>query len=541
MAEINYEKLYFESQERLSLLTQNLSQTNELLKNLNETISNLQQENKTLHESVDYLMKKLYGKKSETSKALGIVQPSLFDEAEVEKDFSKEQYTDSELDDGPVRKTGKRKKKTLEEKFKDAQKQKVVYDIPEKDKVCDRCGTRLVPVGEEFVRNELDFIPAQVIIRQIYKKIYECRQCRKENNVSYIVPAKAPVPVIPHSYASASSVAEVIKLKFINGMPLYLQEENWSSIGVDLTRQTMSNWILKVNELYLSALTNHMKTILKQGPYIQADETGVQVMNEPGRKNDTKSFMWVYSTIKEDEHPIHLYDYHPSRSGDCAKEYLNGFKGYLITDAYQGYNKVPDVVHCYCWAHARRYFVDSLPKDMSSEQANIPSEAIRYIGKLFKIEEGIALETKENKEKVRQNESKKVIGEFFEWAKNINLGMISSKKLKDAINYVINQEEGLREYLNDGNIPIDNSRSERTIRKFTIGRKNWLFSGSPEGAQASANCYSIIQTAQANKIDAYKYLELIFTELPLLDIQDEKVLESYMPWQKRIKGICKKN
>lgn len=527
--EKDFEALYLQSQKLIELLTKQVD-------TLNNTIKLLQNENKQLKESVDYLTRKIYGPKSEKASSLHFEQIPLFNEAEEEADPSIREYqVEEEVSFKKTRRPGR----LLKDKFANVPHRKVLIQMPEELKHCPVCGSRMYPVGEEFVRYEIEFIPARLCIKDVYRETYECRKCRRGQGSSHMYNSPVPDAVIPHSYASPATIAYIMTQKFVSGIPLYRQENEWKNLGIGLSRQTMSNWILKADELYLSILVRRMQEYLVGQKYVHADETRVQVLNEPGRKNTSQSYMWVYSTIKESAYPIRLFDYRPTRSGNCAAEYLKGFKGYLISDAYQGYNAVPDVTRCYCWAHARRYFVDALPKNISSEEAVIPSEAIQRIGKLFSIEKKLTGKPKETIKKTRQEKEKPLLDEFFLWLENQQDGLLPSSKLYKAVNYVLNQKEGLSQYIQDPNIPMTNSLDERTIRPFAIGRKNWLFSGSPKGAEASASCYSLIETAKANGLEPFKYLNYIFQYMPGSRIEEKEILDSFLPWNKDIQNNCK--
>lgn len=300
-------------------------------------------------------------------------------------------------------------------------------------------------------------------------------------------------------------------------------------MGLELSRATMANWIIYTSEHWLRPIINRMHEILLTEHHVHCDETTIQVLNEPGKAPTSKSFMWVYSSIKESEHPIRIFEYKPNRKGYNPQIFLNGFRGTIITDAYAGYNKIDCCTNAYCWAHARRKFSDALPNDIDNIDATLPKQAINKIRKLFAIESELESKTAAEKVKIRQFKSKPLLDDFFSWCKE-KQNLSTSKKLTTAFTYVLNHEEGLRQYINDGYIPMTNSLDERTIRPFAIGRKNWLFSTSVTGAESSACAYSIIETAKANGIDPYKYLVQIFTYLPSQDIfNDKEILDEFLP------------
>ena len=504
----------------LNALVESLKSDNEYLKNNNDL----------LREENAYLKRKLFGVKSEKMPC-SVEQLSLFDEAEqeCEPEF---------LEEITYKRAKKKQKGTLEIKLDNLKHVKEVYDIDEKDRICDICGTKMHRVGEEFVRHEVVYEPAKLYVKDIYRKTYECRNCRKRGKV-VMLKAGTPAPVIPHSFTSPSVLSQVITDKFVNHMPLYRQEAEWKRLGLDLSRTTMANWLITASREYFIPIVNRMHEILVEEKYLHSDETTVQVLNEPGKPATSKSYMWVYSSIRESSKPIRIFEYKPDRKAENPQKFLENFSGTLISDGYGGYNNIEGVVNAYCWAHARRKFRDSLPNDLENAENTLPIIAMNKIKKLFAIEKEIEALSPDKKVKIRQLKSKPLIDDFFSWCKS-NQNATASAKLSRAFKYVLNHEEGLRQYLYDGYIPMTNSLDERVIRPFTTGRKNWLFSASVSGAESSANAYSIIETAKANGLDPYKYLTTIFTYLPSQDlIKNPEIIDEFLPWSKFVQKNCK--
>lgn len=518
-------KRYPEMAPFIERLTENLNAFRKEIESQKNEIALLREENA-------YLKKRLYGPKSETSKALGIDQFSLFNEAETECEPEL-------LEEVSYKRRKKKYKDQLKLKLDSLPYEEVILTLDEADRICPRCGHELYKVGKEFVRNEIQFIPARLMVKKIYRETFECRNCKKEGNL-VMLKAGIPAPVIPHSYASAESVAHVIKEKYVNGVPLYRQEAEWKRMGLELSRATMANWIIISAREYLMPITGRMHELLLKEKYAHCDETEVQVLNEPGKKNTTKSYMWVYASIKESERAIRLFDYKPTRAGYHAQEYLKGFRGYVTSDAYQGYNKLEGVIHAYCWAHARRKFVESIPAGTKNVNTTIAKQGLGMIGELFAIEDKIEDLGAEEKVKVRQEKAKPIVERFFRWCEEKRDQVLSESNISKAIEYALNQQKGLSEYLNDGLLPMTNSLNERTIRPFTTGRKNWLFSASPKGAEASAAAYSIIETAKANGLDPYKYLTFVFSYLPSQDLKkDPEMIDKFLPWEEYAQTHCK--
>lgn len=509
----------------------------EQFQQMENRIGELEKENKRLHETVQFLTQKLYGRSTERTSSLpiGIEQLSLFDEAETEAVPSAPEPDLKEVL-GYQRKKNKGGRVEL---LKDIPHHKFLCTLVDQDRCCEACHTTLVVVGEEFVRTEIEFIPATVRAIDVYRETFECRTCRKHGR-PYMEKAPTPDPVIQHSMASPSSVAWVMHQKFVNALPLYRQEKEWQTLGVTLSRATMANWMIVASRDWLTPLVNRIHQKLLQETHVHADETVVQVMNETGRKNTTDSYMWVYSSGQHSKHSIRIFEYQPGRSGKYPQAFLKGFKGYLHSDAYSGYTKIADVTRCLCWAHLRRKFVDALPKDTHNPEATLPSEGIAYCNKLFEIEKSLENLSSEQRQMERLEREKPVLDAFWAWVESARGKVVPKSKLGEALKYARNHQREFMNYLLDGNCSISNNLAENSIRPFTIGRKNWLFSGSPKGAAASAAIYSIIETAKANDLNPYKYLLYLFKQLPAVTfLQHPEFLDDYFPWSLEIQETCK--
>ena len=267
------------------------------------------------------------------------------------------------------------------------------------------------------------------------------------------------------------------------------------------------------------------------------DETTIQVNKEHGRSPTSNSYMWVLSSGELEETKGVIFKYSPSRSGEMAKEFLKGFKGIIVTDGYAGYNDVEDVIHAECWAHARRYFYESIPL-LENKKMDTTSDGyigVIYCDKLFEIERQIAeLSVQEKKDK-REELSKSILKEFFTWVNTtLNTKIVVNNKLKKSLVYAQNQQKELSEFLNDGRIPLSNSLAERAIRPFAVHRKNWLFADTPDGAKANATMYSLIESAKLNKLKIYNYMKYLLEELPQLENLNDDSLEKYLPWSKEL-------
>jgi len=404
----------------------------------------------------------------------------------------------------------------------------VVHDIPEDEKVC-ACGARLARIGEE-VSEKLDIVPAKIrVIRNIRPK-YACSRCEgsedEERSAVRIAPVKPEL--LPRSIATPGLLAHVLTAKFVDHIPFYRQEKQFDRLGVDLSRGNMSNWSIKVAAA-CQPLLNLLKDEVLSGYCINIDETHVQVLKEPERSPKTRSYMWIFQR-GDPLYPVLIYEYHPTRSGDVAASFLRGYQGYVQTDGYSGYDFLDlakGIVHVGCWAHARRKFKDVAK---ASKKAGSAEVALGYIQRLYHLE---SMARKEEWGpgriyEMRQTRSAAILSEFRKWLLKRSLQTPPKGLLGKAISYSLNQWDRLMAYVKDGRLSMDNNLAENAIRPFVVGRKNWLFSGTPEGAEASAMLYSLIETAKANGLEPYSYLRYIFEKLPLARKLED--YEALLPW-----------
>lgn len=402
------------------------------------------------------------------------------------------------------------------------------------EKVCDICGSILTDMKTE-IRKELMIIPAQVRIIEHMTHFYSCRHCDKQGASGRIKHAQNPKALIPKSMVSPSVMAYILNQKYTNPMPLYRQEQEFKRYGVELTRQHLSNWTLKGAQL-LKPLEQLLKKELLSNELLHADETTLEVLRKPGRESTSKSYLWTYRTSECSEHPVILYDYQIGRSGSYAKAYLQEWKGkYLHCDGYSGYKKLESITLCGCFVHAKRKFHEAWKVNQSNEDAK-HGEA--YIQKLFAIESKAdkLCYDYEQPLSLRQTESKEVLDEFYAWLEQLSHKTLPQSLLGKAITYAQNQKEYLCSFFKDGRIQLSNNLAEQAIKMFVIGRKNWLFSNTLNGASGSATIYSIIQTALANELKPFYYLEYVFEQIQLN--KDLKVSE-LLPWSEKIPDICK--
>lgn len=472
------------------------------------------------------------------------MQCSLFkNEKEMDENVEKEVQENIEEMTVHKKKKSKTKKAGIKKsKLKDTVIKKEEYKLNEDD-TCEECGSELELVGKKVVRQEIEYKPAELIIKEYVQYIYKCKECGTEGSekeTPTFYKAEMPKPLLTHSFASPSLATEILYQKYYLGVPLYRQEKMWDDKGLVLPRNMMANWCIKINEYYLNYIYELMQKELKENcELLHCDETVMQCNKEPGRKATSNSYMWVVCSGELEKEKGIIFNYRASRSAETAKELLKGFKGILVTDGYSSYNNIEGVTHAECWAHARRYFYDSIPlnSDKKMDTSSDGYIGVTYCDKLFDIEREIADLSAEEKKKQRQERSKPVLDAFFEWVNSMQDKIVLNKKLKEALTYAINQKEELSQFLIDGRIPLTNSKAERAIRPFAVHRKNWLFADSIEGAKTNAVMYSIIESAKVNNLNIEKYIRYLLEELPQLEnLQDEASLKKYLPWSEELPG-----
>lgn len=347
--------------------------------------------------------------------------------------------------------------------------------------------------------------------------------------------------LIKGSIATPSLVAGIMNAKYVNGMPLAGQEREFARYGLKLSTKTMANGIVSCADHYLKLVYDRMKEEFLKSRYIHCDETRLQVIDEPGQQGCTQNWMWVYLTDRYSEAPqMVLFDYERTRSGYHPKNFLgNKFEGYLTCDGYQAYHGLKDSVTVTgCFTHARRRFdaaLTALKKDFTKEQlqSTVAYQAMSRIGILYKIEELIQDKSPQERYQERQKQSRPVVDAFFEWLHTMEDSVDRSSLIGDAVLYALNQEVYLRRYLEDGHLSIDNNSAERAIKNFAVGRRNWLFSKSIRGADASAAVYSITETALLNGLKPYFYLTYVLEQLRRMGpFPKAEELDRLLPWSK---------
>lgn len=409
------------------------------------------------------------------------------------------------------------------------------YYLDEDGNICPECGSDMEIIGVKEHRS-LVIQPAQPILRIDKYITVACRGCNENGKNTKIITAPHPRPVLPGSYASPEAIAYLMTEKYAMGTPLYRMEQNLHRQGIPLSRQTMSNWLIKGSERWLRPLFDELHKRLLTNDIIHADETTVQVLHEGDKAPTSKSYMWVFRTGSSAPQQIVLYNYEPSRRAECAKDFLGDFHGYLQTDGYAGYHCLgPDIINVGCLTHARRKFYEIVESTKKTGIDKAAAKAVGYFTALSKVEKLCAQKTPEERYLKRQELAKPILDEFFAWLNSLRVDPKS--RLGGAVTYMMNQKEYLYGYLLDGRLDYDNNRAERAVKPFVIGRKNFLFCNSICGAESSSLIYSIIETAKENQLDPYRYLLYILETAPNLDQSKEDWVTPLLP--ENAPEVCK--
>lgn len=499
--------------------TQDIIQENIHLKKI---ISDKNNRIQLLEDYIRSLNQKQFGSSSEKLEA---IQADLFVEADEDEDASANPDVESPQKDEIVTVTAHQRKQHRASIPADLPRVEIVHDLPEDQKVCPHDGTVLNNIGFES-HEQLDVIPAKIQVLHHKRLKYACPCCE-----SYLLTATKPAQPIEKSIASPGLLASVATQKYVDALPLYRQTEIFKRIGIELDRTTLANWMVRCGQLVQPLINLIHEKMLEQN-IIHADETRVQVLNEPGRAAETQSFMWVLRSTVPTCTAV-LFQYEPTRSGKAAEVLLRDYQGALMVDGFSGYNGVCEKNHISrlgCWAHARRKFVDA-QKMQPKGKTGKADQALAYIQQLYRVEGEIKEKHSLDKLITRQQQSQPIIDKLKTWLDKSIAHSPPESAIGKALFYLHEQWPRLIRYLNSGDYPIDNNAAENSIRPFVVGRKNWLFSASQKGATSSANLYSLIETAKTNGLEPYAYLKSIFTELPKATSVEE--IEKCLPWNCR--------
>lgn len=456
-----------------------------------------------LKEQIAIYLRQRFGRKSEQ---VSKEQLEFFDESEVESIVT----DDSDDITVPAHKRKRRGKRL-----------KIPDHLPRIEELldleyqhCPHDGTALKRIGEE-VSERLEIIPAKFKVIKTIRPKYVCPCCE-----NFHIHAAKP-QLIPKSNASASLLAFIAVAKYADALPLYRQETQLARFGVELPRQTMARWMIKVGAKIAPLLELLRRDLLANSSYIHMDETTVQVLKEDGKRADQKSYMWLQA--RAGPRGIVLFHYAKDRRHTHPVELLGDYRGALQVDGYDGYNaaiKNNGMTRLGCWAHARRKFFDAFK---SSSGKSIGKQGLVFFKKLYEIEDKITKNSYAERFCIRLQQSMPIVRELEKWKNEQMLKITPSSLAGKALTYLNNEWQYLVNCFCTGEYALDNNFAERNIRPFTIGRKNWLFSIKAEGATASANIYSLIETAKINGLEPFAYLNELFEKLPLAQNEDDLI------------------
>ena len=455
-----------------------------------------------LQEQLNLALARRYAARSEK---LSPDQTRLFDEAEVDAAATQSEASDTDSVRIAEHTRQKRGRQPLPDRLPRVE---VRHELPASERYCPHDGAALVAIGT-VVSEQLDIVPAQIRVLRHIRQQYACAcgQCIKT--------APLPPQPIPKSLASPGLLAHITVSKYQDALPLYRQETILTRIGVDLPRATLANWMIQAGIL-IQPLINLLRDRLLAYDIVQMDETPVQVLKEPGKSAQSKSYLWLARGGPPDT-PVILYDYDPGRGAGVPRRLLEGYAGYLQTDGYDGYNAVVganQLIHVGCFAHARRKFDEALKAQGKQPRPGLAHQGLAWIQKLYGVEKAVRDASPEERHAYRRQQAEPILKALRTWLDESRPLVPPATATGKALNYLHNEWPKLIRYLDDGRLEIDNNRAENAIRPFVLGRKNWLFSDSVRGVKASANLYSLIESAKANQLEPYAYLRYLFTELP---------------------------
>lgn len=529
----------------ITSMEKTIAELRNTISTLNGNIEGQQQTIANLEETIRELQRRFLGTSSEKSKP---------EEKKTEEDTNAEKKNITVK--GHTRTS--RKKSSREELYEKVPIRRVNIDMPDAMRICTECNAELISLGYKYVREELHIIPAQVERIHYYKEMMKCPVC-DEDEITSIYTAPVPKPLLVHSPASPSIVAYVIYQKFVLALPYYRQEGDWMQHGVPLPRETTANWCIKCTLNYLKPVYDRLHEHLLERQFLHCDEVPCQVLHEKGRSPQAKSYFWIYMSGTDGLPPIVLYEYQPGRKGEYPKAFLDGFSGFVHCDGYSAYNKLESVILVCCLAHVRRKFFEAIPPerrkklkllDVNSqeeisiteeisvlkEKKKLPAEiCFAYCNKLFLLERNYKGMDPEKRAQLRKTEALPVWNEFFIYLNSFETA--GGSKIQKAVNYAKNHKDKLLNYLLDGRCEISNNAAERKAKSYVIGRKNFLFHNSEDGARSSAVLYSLIETAKSNNLNIFQYIYTLLLYMPD-HINSPEGIEALMPWSDFIKERC---
>lgn len=500
----------------------------------------------SLDEKVAVLTQQLFGRKTERKKEIiddaqirfhfGEDDPLALNEAEV--------LVENGMPEEPAMETvvirRKKRKGKREQDLRYVEVQEITHELPEYRL------QNLFPNGydrlPDEIYSELEYVPAKFVRNEHHIAVYAGK--RGEG----VVRADRPERLLSNSILTPGLAAAIFNSKYVNAIPLNRLAEEFARQDVNISRQVMAGWMIKLTERYLTPVYRSMKRKLLEGLLIHCDETPFDVIRD-GKGPNSKNYMWVYHSYERyGTAPVFIYEYQPTRNARAPREFLKDYTGILVTDGYQVYHTIAgerpdDLIVAGCWEHAKRKFAD-LVKSIGRKKAGgtLAGEAVHRIAAIYHVDNMRKEASDEERHKHRQESVKPLVDAYFAWLKSLNTSIMDkSGPLYRAIQYSLNQEPYLRRFLDNPIIPLDNNDAERSIRKFCVGKHNWHVIATPKGAESSAILYSIAETARANGLKPFEYFQYLLEQiLDHLDDPPSEYLDGLMPWSERLPEICRK-
>ncbi len=545
--ELTYEELLMQNsllKKQNKYLSEHTARVEKQNEKLTKTQKQLSEENKQLTAEIKQLTidynwaleqlklskKKIYGASAEKI-AADYGQISFFNEAEAERT---PMLPEPKVED-IIRKPHKKKKRSTKEMYKNLEVVEKIYELPKEELVCPKCDSEMTFMRWR-IKNEIEIVPAQVKLIVHKEAVYVCKECDKNGIEGSFKYAKSVPSLIEKSLVSPSLMAWIMNQKFCLALPLYRQEQELKRMGANLSRKTMSNWTIAGAKL-LKPLYDALHQNLLARSILHADETVLEVLNLPDRDKPLDAYMWVYRTSRLEGQPIILYDYEEGRSGDYAVAFLKGFSGYLHCDGWGGYNKVEHIKRVGCLVHLRRYFLNALEvQEDKKDYSTDAGKGFLLIEKIFKAERVNPDKPSEKTKyteaeiaEIRKTVQPQLLKDFFDFCEEYQGKGLPKNLTGIAVNHALNQKDTFMTFLEDPKLELSNNAAERAVKPFVIGRKNFLFCNTPNGANSSAVIFSIIETAKENGLKPFEYLEFLFENIRLGNDVAELV-----PWSEKI-------
>ena len=484
---------------------------------------------------------KRYGRSSEKLETISgqLELELIFNEAEA---LTETLYVVEPVEEDVIQPRHRKSKGKREADLKDLPVEVISHTLSE-ERLQDVFGTDGWKQLPDEIYKRVRVQPAVYTVEEHHVAVY----AGKDNQT--IIKADRPKDLLRNSLLTPSLAASIMNAKYVNGLPLYRISQEFLRNDIHISRQVMANWMIQCADRYLGILYDRLHKEMYQFHVLQADETPVMVTKD-GRPVNSKSYMWIYRTGKSyTDTPVILYEYQRTRKSDHPEEFLKDFKGIVVCDGYSAYRKLdrknPDIIFAGCWSHARRRFAEALKALPKTAQKNaketVAYEAVSRIAAIYHLDNQMEGQPAKVRKMYRQANIRPLVEAFFAWAKEIqSKNQLSRGKTLDGINYCINQEASLKAFLEDGDIPMDNNATESALRSFCLHKHTWKLIDSLDGANASAIIYSITETAKANNLNPFRYLEYVLTVLK--DHQDDRdygFIDDILPWSEKLPEICR--